>query len=147
MALHQDVRSESGMTLVELLIAMAVMSIGLAAIVAGFSSGIVTIVRAAKVSTAGAQADKKMEAFRGVSYGSIAVGSTSTTTTASNGGTYRIDTDVVLACVDNVSSPPCPPIGGALNRSVKRVTIVVRDGSDTSKVLVRETSTFDASTG
>ena len=39
-------RAEEGMTLIELLIAMVVMSIGIAALVAGFSSGVVSINRA-----------------------------------------------------------------------------------------------------
>ena len=37
------------------------------------------------------------------------------------------------------------PVSNA--RTVKRVTVVVRDGLTTSKVLARETSTFDCSTG
>ncbi|MEP6812975.1 MAG: type II secretion system protein [Actinomycetota bacterium] len=149
-AIDQHLPSEAGMTLVELLIAMVVMSIGIAALVAGFSSGILTVGRAAKASTAGAVADRKMETFRGLSYGSIALGTTSTTTTASNGATYRIDTDVTLTCIDNSapsgSPPACLPVGGVVNRPLKLVTIVVRDDS-TSKVLFREASTFDASTG
>ena len=37
------------------------------------------------------------------------------------------------------------PVSSA--RTVKKVTVVVRDGQTTSKVLARETSTFDCSTG
>jgi prepilin-type N-terminal cleavage/methylation domain-containing protein len=147
---NQHSRSEAGLSLIELLIAMVVLSLGIAALVAGFSSGILTVARSAKASTAGAVADRQMEAFRGLSYGSIAVGSTSTTTTASNGATYRIGTDVTLTCIDNAapsgSPPACLPVGGVINRPLKLVTIVVRDDSN-SKVLFREASTFDASTG
>ena len=71
------------MSLVELLIAMTVMSLGIAAIVAGFSSGIFTTVRAAKSSTAGALADQQMEAIRGFNYGLIA------TTAAPADGVYN----------------------------------------------------------
>ena len=60
----KNLRAEEGMTLIELLIAMAVMSIGIAALVAGFSSGIVSITRANVTSTAGTLADKQMESFR-----------------------------------------------------------------------------------
>ena len=41
--LKSRLRAEEGMTLIELLIAMTVMSIGIAALVAGFSSGVVSI--------------------------------------------------------------------------------------------------------
>ena len=149
--LDERVGNEAGLTLVELLIAMVVMTIGITAIVAGFSSGILTVTRAAKASTAGAVADRQMETFRGLSYGSITVGSTSTTTSASNGGTYRIDTDVTATCVDTsapTGTPPaCPAVAGVANRPLKLVSIVVRDGANPSKVLFREASTFDASNG
>jgi len=79
-------RSEAGVTLVELLIAMVVMSIGIAAIVAGFSSGIFTTVRAARSSSAGALADRQMESFRGLNYSVIA------TTAAPADGVYNITT-------------------------------------------------------
>ena len=57
--------SEEGFGLVELLIAMTVMSIAIVALVAGFSSGFGTINRASKTATAGVIADKQMEAFTG----------------------------------------------------------------------------------
>ncbi len=78
-------RAEAGMTLVELLIAMVVMSLGITAIVAGFSSGIVTIVRATKASSAGALADQQMETLRGLSFVSIA------TATSPRDATYSGD--------------------------------------------------------
>ena len=54
-------RAEEGMTLIELLIAMTILAIGIAALVAGFSSGILSINRARLASTAAALADKQME--------------------------------------------------------------------------------------
>ena len=67
-------RAEEGMTLIELLIAMAVMSIGIAALVAGFSSGVVSINRARVTSTAGTLADKQMELYRQAAFTSIGHG-------------------------------------------------------------------------
>ena len=55
---------EGGFGLVELLIAMIVMVVGIMAIVAGFSSGMVALGGRADTSTAGALADKQMEAYR-----------------------------------------------------------------------------------
>jgi prepilin-type N-terminal cleavage/methylation domain-containing protein len=174
-------RSEAGMTLVELLIAMTVMSVGIAAIVAGFSSGIFTVVRAANASTAGAVADRQMEFFRALDYGSIFTASSpmdttytsdaayessaalritgtcsqnycqTTRVTSGGGGSYRIDTYASWKCANNTTpsgSPlTCASLSGVANRPLKLVTIVVRNGASVSKVLFREASTFDASTG
>ncbi len=55
-------RNEGGFGLIELLIAMTVMSIGIFALVAGFSSSATTrSTGRARPSTAGALADKQME--------------------------------------------------------------------------------------
>jgi Tfp pilus assembly protein PilV len=55
---------------------------------------------------------------------------------------YRVDTYIVMST--STTHPPTPPNG----RAVKIVTVVVRDGYKlTAKALVREVSTFDASTG
>src|SRR5262245_5299361 len=45
---------------------MTVMAIGISALVAGFSSGIVALSNASRIGTAGTLADKQMEAFRAV---------------------------------------------------------------------------------
>ena len=65
--------SEGGFGLVELLIAMTVMVIGITAIVAGFSSGMVALNRASRASTAATLADKQMEAYRAIQWSSIMV--------------------------------------------------------------------------
>lgn len=102
-------RAEAGMTLVELLIAMTVMSIGITAIVAGFSSGLVTVVRATKASSAGALADQQMETLRGLSFASIGT----TDTTAISDGVYK-NTSAPYSSpydsawkIDTVSSASC----------------------------------------
>jgi prepilin-type N-terminal cleavage/methylation domain-containing protein len=82
------VRGEDGMTLIELLIALIVLAVGIMATAAGFSSGILTVQRGAKTSTAGALADQQMEAYRRLSFGDIA---TDTTQTASADATYTGD--------------------------------------------------------
>ena len=69
--LKTRLRAEEGMTLIELLIAMTIMSVGIAALVAGFSTGIVSIQRANVTSTAGTLADKQMETFRQASYATV----------------------------------------------------------------------------
>jgi type II secretory pathway pseudopilin PulG len=76
------------MTLVEVLIAMVVMSIGITALVAGLGSGILAVQRGAKVSTAGALADQQMESYRRLSFAAIA---TDTTSTGAADATYTGD--------------------------------------------------------
>lgn len=64
-------REEEGFGLVELLMAMTILSVGILAVVAGFSSGIVAIDRASRTSTATALADTRLELYRGITYCAI----------------------------------------------------------------------------
>ena len=59
------------MTLVELLIAMMVLTVGILALVAAYSSGYVALNRATRVSSATMIADAQMERFRALSYSAI----------------------------------------------------------------------------
>lgn len=155
--------NQSGFGLVELLISMVVLNVGLLALVASFNSGALALRRAEAVSTATALADARLEYFRSLLYEPIATdapGSDSLYTGAAPTGTavtsgctgtaaqcspiepvtgpdgksYRLDTYVTLQT----------PSGG---RELKLVRVIVRDGNDLSKELVRVESTFDQSTG
>jgi Tfp pilus assembly protein PilV len=64
-------RDESGFGMLELLMAMVMLNVGILAIVAAFSSGNASLARANRISTAGALANKQMEAYRGLKYDSI----------------------------------------------------------------------------
>src|SRR5215210_4165113 len=66
---------EGGFGLVELLIAMTILSIGIMAIVAGFSAGFLAVNRASRTSTAGTIADRQMEAYRALPNARIALNS------------------------------------------------------------------------
>jgi len=169
-------RDEAGFGLIELLIAMTVLAVGILALFAMFESGIRSISRASTVTTAGALADREMENFRSIRYDAIglpddlvvaaatpystdsayaatagtapgtrvalvACGTSPCTTdvpvqtlTGADGRSYRVDTYVTWQAV------------GA-GRVVKLVTIVVRDGTDVTKVWARTASAFDESTG
>ena len=59
------------MTLVELLIAMIVLTIGILALVAAYSSGYVALNRATRVSSATLVADSQMERIRALQYSAI----------------------------------------------------------------------------
>ena len=78
------VRTEEGFGLVELLVALTILSIGIFALVAGFSSGFGAINRASKTSTAGTLADQQMETFRRGGWDSVA-----SIAGATNDGTRR----------------------------------------------------------
>src|SRR4051794_20655157 len=82
------------------MIAMIVMAIGITAIVAGFSSGIIALSNASHAGTAGTLADRQMEAYRALSYGQIALSAAGTGTpyTPIAGDTQSGDFDVT-ACV------------------------------------------------
>jgi type II secretory pathway pseudopilin PulG len=64
-------RAQAGIGLVELLIAMTVLSVALLALVAAFSSGALTLQRASQTSTASALANQQMELYRGLKYCAI----------------------------------------------------------------------------
>jgi prepilin-type N-terminal cleavage/methylation domain-containing protein len=143
-------RADEGMSLIELLIAMAVMSIGIAALVAGFSSGILSVNRARVTSTAGALADKQMELYRQAAYTSLPIGlQTATTPAGPDGHTYWMQVDGGWTCAVGTYSagPPAACSGTPASRPVKLVTITVRDGSATARLLFTENATFDSSTG
>ena len=171
-AAKSRLRRQEGFGLVELLIAMTVLSVGILAVVAGFGSGYVALNRATRISSGAVLADAQMERFRALTYPFICLSSTSsesTYTAAAPSGTavtgtpsscdptlvpiqapktgpdnhqYRIDTYVVWNCPLGGTPPGC------INSSpVKLVRIVVRDYTTTSKLYAQEESTFDQRSG
>jgi hypothetical protein len=148
---------------------MVILNIGLLAIVASFQAGIISLSRASRVTTASVLADRQMELYRAITYDSIRLASAtipatapyttdpaysasqittpgcpgpdypdecnaSRTATGADNKSYRLDTYIIQTA----------PSGG---RSLKQVTIVVRDAGNLSRVYVRQASTFDRSTG
>ena len=167
-------RSEGGFGLVELLIAMLMLNIGLLAVVAAFSSGIVSLNRASRITTASVLADQQMELYRALTYNAIRLDATAA---AGVDNAYKCDSALGASCPNSTSSlitatcsgPPdeCNPsrvVTGADRKSyrldtyivsttptggraVKKVTIVVRDAANLAVTFVRQASTFDQSTG
>ena len=176
--MHRRLRQEGGFGLLELLMAMTILNVGILAVVAAFNSGTVALRRSGAISTATVLADKQMELYRALTYGSIALdpssipsttpytsdaawASTQITTscntplppecnasqltTGPDHRKYRVDTYVVN---ENPATTYTAPTGSphATTRTLRRVTVVVRDGTNRSSVLAREMSTFDCST-
>jgi type II secretory pathway pseudopilin PulG len=154
-------RAEAGIGLVELLIAMTVLSVALLALVAAFSSGAITLRRAGQTSTAAALADQQMEMYRGLEYADVRLDPASI---PSVGDPYRSDAAYNPAQVTSTcSSTPWPDPCDASqtptapdNRpyrvdsyivsetaQLKKVTVVVRDGDNLSgAAVVRISSKF-----
>jgi prepilin-type N-terminal cleavage/methylation domain-containing protein len=165
-------RDEAGFGLIELLIALTVLSIGILALFAMFESGIRSATRASTVTTAGALADREMENFRAIRYDSIGLPDDQVLAAPSP---YATDPAYQANAANRVVLPACgtapcttkvpvQTLTGADGRSyrvdtyiawqsvaagrgVKLVTIVVRDGNDVTKVWGRTASAFDESTG
>ena len=131
--LRRLARGHDGFGLIELLIAMSVMTIGVLAIVAGLSSGLIALNTASRTSTAGTVADKQMEAFRDASYSSIPTTAGSTLVS----GTNSPDGNAYF-----VAWAPGSTFSGSTN--VKGLTLKVYFGSAAvaSKLLVTTSSTF-----
>jgi Tfp pilus assembly protein PilE len=75
--LRQRLRANDGFGLIELLMAMTILNVGILATVAAFNSGIVALRRSGTVSTASVLADKQIELYRSLTYGSIALDASS----------------------------------------------------------------------
>lgn len=67
---------EEGFTLIELLIAMVVLTVGILALIAAYSSGYTALNRATRVSSARLVADQQMERYRAVQYSAIQLNTT-----------------------------------------------------------------------
>jgi type II secretory pathway pseudopilin PulG len=152
--------------LIELLLAMTMLNIGLLAVVAAFSSGIVSLNRASRVTTAAVLADGQMELYRALTYSAIRLEPTSIPGTSP----YTTDTAYNASQVTASCAGPPPecnasrtatgadgksyridtyivsvtPTGG---RAVKKVTVVIRDSNNLTLTFARQVSTFDQSTG
>jgi type II secretory pathway pseudopilin PulG len=155
---------EGGFGLVELVIAMAILNIGLLALVAAFNSGAIAARRSGRVSTATALADRQMELYRALPYGSIWLNS-NPVSSPYNDAASRPAGAVVLGCgapppaectpIQAVTGPDgrsyridtyvvtTTPTGNPAPRPVKLVRVIVRDGATPATVYARLESTFD----
>ena len=160
-------RDEIGLGLVELLIAMGVLSIAISAQLAVFASSFTSLSRASMKGTAVTLADVQMETYRTVPYSCIYLTSGSGDSTYSGDSAYSASQVTAANCSPNatptgtattasqaVSGPDhrtyrvdtyivtTTPAGG---RALKKVTVVVRQVKDgvVGGVLAREASTFD----
>jgi type II secretory pathway pseudopilin PulG len=161
------IRCESGLGLIELLIAMTVLSIAIAAQLTVFASGFTSLHRASRKGTAVTLADKQMEIYRTIPYSCIYLTSATGDSAYSGDAAYSASQVTGSGCAPSatpqtsatsatqtVAGPDgssyrvdsyivsTTPTGG---RAMKRVTVVVRGITNGALggVLARSASAFD----
>jgi len=153
-------RDEQGFGLIELMIALSILSIGILALFGAFNAGAISLRRAGNVSTAAALADKRMEGFRALTFPSIGLLAPIPGTGVYAGdAAYSASQVTVASCAGSAgqcapSQTVTGPDGHGYEIDVyvvndagglKKVTVVVRDGAKlTGRPFVRETSSFGA---
>ncbi len=124
-----DLRSEEGFTLVELLIAMIVLTVGILALVAAYTSGYVALNRATRISSAQVLVDSQMERFRALSYTAIQL-NTNCGTNCAEDSTYTSDsvysstTQVTGCSTTDVTCLPTRTVIGPDNGSYRLDTYI-----------------------
>jgi type II secretory pathway pseudopilin PulG len=167
---NAKLRSERGMGLIELLIALTVLQIAIFAMFAMLQAGGLAILRASRTSAATAVGEKQMELYRGLLYRDTGL-DTSISTDALhqsdaewNGGAQVAPSSTWCG----TSRPECTPVqtvagpdgnqyridsyvhteSVSSGRDVKRVAVVVRRANDLSvPPLARLSATYDLATG
>ena len=124
-----DARHEDGFTLVELLIAMMIMTVGILALVAAYTSGYVALNRATRVSSAEVLADSQMERFRALSYSNIQLNTTTcgancADSTYTSDSAYSSTTQVTGCSTTDATCLPTRTVTGPDNKSYRLDTYI-----------------------
>lgn len=165
-------RDERGFGLVELLIALTIINVAIFAMYAVFNAGSFSILRASRASTASALGEKQLELYRALVWSNIGLQSlalvlTDATHTGDSEWVSLASQTSVASCIASVA-PECQPTQtvtgpdqvsyrldtyvrtvtpAANGRAVQRVVVTVRKADTLTKVLARQITTFDQSTG
>src|ERR671933_5925 len=111
-------RADAGFGMIELLLAMIVISVGILALFAMFNSGMTQIRRASSVSTAAALADSELEKYRAIQFDAIGLVDASVTGADS---TYKGD-------VAYKTDSPSTTLSSAITSSQTTMTVVSASG-------------------
>ena len=167
-------RSESGLGLLELLVAMVILTVALLALLAALGTGAASLRRASRTSTAAALADSQLELYRALRYSALSLDAAALGTADGDpvyagdhprdaGGALQPDVSASCPALPNECNPrrsltgqdrlryrvdtyitQVTPPGG---RPGKQVTVIVRDGTRPGAALARVTSLFDPALG
>jgi Tfp pilus assembly protein PilV len=159
---------DAGFGLIELVLAMVVLTIALFALVAALTAGALALKRASNVSTSTALANSQLELYRASTWEDIRLNTDLVNATDS---TYRTEASWSSQITDNACSsvlPACMPSRSAVaadgktyrvdtyitwltpsggGRDVKRVLVIVRNPAASNATLIRQASTFEQATG
>lgn len=139
-------KAEDGFGLIELIAAMAVLSIALLALLAGYGSAVVGIRQSSEKTVASSIADAQLELYRALPFASIGLDSTALSTAETSDTVYASDrtaltdplalvppVDVTITnCTSTVPAAACAPVQsvtGPDGRSYRLETFI-RDSQD-----------------
>jgi type II secretory pathway pseudopilin PulG len=117
----QQITSEEGFGLIELMMAMVILQIALLALVGAFGSGSAALGRASRANNAQALANQQMELYRSMTYDAIGLDTAAAPTT----GRYVADTAVCVAGL----SPVCGNTGPRNNANTSPWSCTAASGS------------------
>jgi prepilin-type N-terminal cleavage/methylation domain-containing protein len=120
--------NQAGFGMIELLIAMSIMSIGILAVFALFQTGMVTIRRASTVSTAAALADSEMEKFRALKFTVIGLDDSEVATA---GAIYQADTAY------KSETSPSTTLSSAITATASTLTVASATGFPTAPFRIK----------
>jgi len=107
----QQITSEEGFGLIELMMAMVILQIALLALVGAFGSGSAALGRASRANNAQALANQQMELYRSMTYDAIGLDTAAAPTT----GRYVADTAVCVAGLSPVCGNTFPRNNANIN--------------------------------
>jgi len=141
-AVRIDLREETGLGLIELLISLLVLNLGIFATMGAFTSGAVAIRNASRNSTAAALADKNIEAFRDMSFtsSSFNAGTTTANQTGADGLPYSVTTQITSGTAQTSGISPAPAYSGST--AIKVVTITINDAASGRRLYGPASTTF-----
>lgn len=172
--MESRVREEDGFMLLELVMAMFVLTVAVLALMASYDSAFVSIHKSAQNTAASTLAQNQLELFTAMSYTSLGLDTTELSSVQATNSTYTSDeagldnadtaTDVTFACGSTTNCLPVQTLTGAdhkdytletfirdvpdlsySGRNERVVTIIVRDPSTSDDTLVAKlSSAFDA---
>lgn len=171
--MRRIVKDESGLGIVELVIAIAIINVAIMAMFAMFQAGALSVLRASRTSNGAVVAEKQAELYRAMLYKDIQLNDSLVTAAAPDSlHTAAPEWGNPVAQVKSstcaTSLPECRPIQTSVpgadgrayrvdtyvrtvtpssGRDGKQVTVVVRLASDPSRVLARLTTNYDLATG